>query len=77
MDSHGQAITQIEPMVIRRECGGWLATTPIGETPRIGITAATEDEVRNRFRQAMARWAETLQESPAEAPGLSRAADLS
>jgi len=61
MDMPSQRLAQIEPQIVHRECGGWLATTPASAALRMGVTAVTEDEARAKFRQAVSRWAESLQ----------------
>lgn len=73
MDNLDQDIA-VEPQMIPRQCGGWLALSPPGARLRIGVTATTEEAARAGFRQALARWAESLRN---ESTGLSRAADLS
>jgi len=51
---------KIEPNVVQRECGGWLATAPKWSPLRIGVTAATETDVREAFRLALDHWATLL-----------------
>jgi hypothetical protein len=67
-EEHMDIDGKIQPLVVRRECGGWLATTPSGEVPRIGVTAPTEEEARSRFQRAMAAWtADLAKKNPFEA----------
>jgi hypothetical protein len=49
-----------EPRVVERACGGWLAVTLQGASPRVGVTASTEAEVREEFAREVARWREIL-----------------
>ena len=39
----------IPPRVIARKCGGWLAVSGDGGSLRIGVTAPSEAEVKERF----------------------------
>lgn len=51
---------EIRPEMIRRVCGGWLAVSPKNARLRVGVTAATEDDARELFRQTIERWVEIL-----------------
>ena len=53
----------VEPRIIERECGGWLATSPKGALIRLGETGATKDDAVERFRLAWRQWRETLEAS--------------
>ena len=50
------AIYAVEPQLIERQCGGWLAITPRGWPISIGVTAATVAEASAAFRVALDRW---------------------
>lgn len=50
----------IAPLLVDRECGGWLAVTPDDAPFRIGVTAETEGEARSRFSATVTAWLETL-----------------
>jgi hypothetical protein len=50
----------IQPRLVARECGGWLAISPHGSALRIGVTAATESEAREAYHQSLAQWLATL-----------------
>lgn len=52
--------TQIDPQIVQRECGGWLAFAPRTALFRVGVTAETEAEVREKFRTVYGRWIEIL-----------------
>ncbi len=60
MNSIQLAPTKIEPNLVRRACGGWLALAPTGAIVRIGVTASTEGEARDQFRFVFNRWVEIL-----------------
>ncbi len=51
-----ETITGMEPHLIERRCGGWLAVTDDDSPVRVGVVGDTEDEARERFRDALARW---------------------
>ena len=50
------AIYSVQPVLISRRCGGWLAITPRGWPISIGVTADTEAEARREFEVALDRW---------------------
>lgn len=50
----------VNPEVILRECGGWLAVAPQHAAFKIALTGNTEREAVERFRAAWNLWAETL-----------------
>ena len=39
----------VTPVIIPRECGGYLAISPKGFRLRVGVEGATEEEARNTF----------------------------
>lgn len=49
-------IMDLKPQVLPRACGGWLAISPKWGRFSIGVTGGTEDEAREAFRLAFARW---------------------
>jgi hypothetical protein len=51
-----ETVTMLEPRLIERRNGGWLAVTEDDSPVRIGVVGATEAEARERFREALARW---------------------
>lgn len=54
-------VTQrIIPNVSPRQCGGWLAISPPHAPIRIGVTASTESEVREKFMHSMNEWIKNL-----------------
>ncbi len=48
--------TAHEPRLLPRESGGWLAVTEPDDLLRIGVTANTEAEARQRFDHAVEAW---------------------
>jgi hypothetical protein len=52
---HGR-IGEIKPRLLPRECGGWLAVSPVWARFSIGVTGATEEEAQDRFRSEFAIW---------------------
>jgi hypothetical protein len=50
--------TVIRPDLVRRTMGGWLAIAPSGALFRIGVTALTEEEARDKFCSVYNRWIE-------------------
>ncbi len=60
MSSSSDRFARIEPQLIRRENGGWLAVTPIDAPVPIGVTAWSADEARNQFVRALREWAALL-----------------
>lgn len=51
---------QIQPDLVRRTCGGWLALAPSSLNLTMGVTAPTEAEAVERFRFSLSRWIEIL-----------------
>lgn len=60
MTNPGQRIGQVEPDVIERACGGWLAIAPRAIGFSIGVTAPTEVEARAKFGFVLVRWLELV-----------------
>lgn len=56
MTIEADTVTTLEPQLIERRTGGWLAVTEDDSPVRVGVVGATKDEARERFRQALARW---------------------
>lgn len=61
MDSERFCLPEMEPRVMPRQCGGWLAVSPKWAPLRIGVTGATEREAREGFRYAVTAWSATLE----------------
>ncbi len=54
--------TKVEPRLIRREDGGWLAVTPVGAPLPIGVAAWTAEDARSAFVRALREWGLLLDE---------------
>lgn len=67
MNTFAGRFDYIEPRVLRRECGGWLAVSPPGAEIRIGAIGITAESARERFRNELREWARLLEE-PESAP---------
>jgi hypothetical protein len=52
-----------EPRIIQRRCGGFLALSTSTRAPKIGVTADTEEEAREKLNAALGRWLEILDEA--------------
>ena len=44
------------PLVMRRQCGGWLAVSRPGSDFSIGVEGDTEEMARDAFAVAIAAW---------------------
>ena len=47
---------QIQPDLLRREDGGWLAVSPPDSPLHIGVAAWSVDDARNRFVRELRAW---------------------
>jgi hypothetical protein len=56
MAIEAEQVTTLEPRLIERRNGGWLAVTEDDSPVRVGVVGDTETEARERFREALARW---------------------
>lgn len=52
--------TSHAPRLRPRECGGWLAVSEPNDNLRIGVTASTEAEARERFAESVEAWLRLL-----------------
>lgn len=52
---------RVEPRMIKRECGGWLAVSPRGCSLKIGVTGETEQGTRDQFAASFARTMQILE----------------
>jgi hypothetical protein len=50
----------IQPDLVRRTTGGWLAIAPKGAKFPIGVTAPTAEEAQERFRSSYESWVSLL-----------------
>jgi hypothetical protein len=62
MDNNNYGSSEINPDLIRRFGGGWLAISPKGAFLSIGVTAKTEYEARQKFGLTYKNWLEILKE---------------
>lgn len=58
----------IQPDVVRRACGGFLATSPKGARVAIGVTADTQEGAVEKFCSVYNRWIEILSAGGGAAP---------
>ncbi len=52
-----------EPRVVARQSGGWLAVSQPEDDLHIGVTASSESEARERFRQEADAWVRLLEQA--------------
>ena len=50
----------MQPRILERFCGGWLAVSPTNATLRIGVTASSKEGALKAFSLAAKRWADIL-----------------
>jgi len=56
-------IEGVQPNLIRRTCGGWLAVSPSSADFSVGVTAPTEEEAQAKFRFTYSRWLEIIRDT--------------
>ncbi len=49
-----------EPVLIERQCGGWMAISPRLALIKIGVTAPDERTAKDLYEITYAKWLETL-----------------
>lgn len=54
--------SQVEPKLLRREDGGWLAVSPPGAPLPIGVAAWSVEDARNAFVRELKAWKALLDE---------------
>ena len=54
-------INEVEPVLIERACGGWLAVSPRHYSLKIAVRAVGRDEARVAYSAAFNRWKALLQ----------------
>ena len=57
---HTSTRKKINPQLIQRTCGGWLAVSPNNSELQLGVTGETESETREAFARTLNRWLEIL-----------------
>jgi hypothetical protein len=65
----------MEPRVIERTSGGWLAVTAPGDSPRIGVTAPSQTEVKAAFADEAQAWEALLDAAHQAGYGVERTED--
>jgi hypothetical protein len=53
----------IQPVLIKRECGGWLAVTPDDVPLRLGMEGEDEQAAIDAYNRERANWIEILARS--------------
>lgn len=46
----------MEPTLIERECGGWLAVAPPGTSPAIAVTGESAEAAQREFGLSWEAW---------------------
>jgi hypothetical protein len=59
----------MEPTLIQRECGGWLALSPRSEDLRVGVLAPTEAGAREAFEVELGEWRRLLESATVNGNG--------
>jgi len=54
----------VEPRLIRRYCGGWLAVSPPDAPLHIGVVAETADRARTNYAHELGEWRRLLEQPP-------------
>jgi hypothetical protein len=55
METKFLTIPEIQPVVVQRPSGGWLARSPAGAALRIGVIGETEAAAREQFAASVDR----------------------
>lgn len=50
----------VNPVTMKRVCGGWLAVSPDNEPIKIGVTGDTEQVAVEGYRIALSNWRDIL-----------------
>ena len=72
-----EALESGKPRIIHRNCGGWIALSPLGSDLQIGITAATEQEAKDKYARSEAECRRLLSKPTDEPSSASGTADAS
>ena len=59
-----EGFDQIEPTLLRRADGGWLAVSPRNAALHIGVAAWSAEEARRRFVRELREWRLLLDARP-------------
>jgi hypothetical protein len=49
-------VENVNPLIVKRKCGGWLAVSPALAELRIGAVGNTEEEARSNFSRLVRQW---------------------
>lgn len=60
MNQTYEYLRHMEPELVSRECGGWIAIAPKGAAIRIAVTAFSEGEARAEFTKSLECWIKNL-----------------
>ena len=58
----------IEPTLLPRQAGGWLAVSERSAPIRIGVIGLSQEDARDKFRAEAREWGALLDEAPGESP---------
>lgn len=53
----------VAPVILARDCGGWLAVAPDWARFSVAVTADTEIEARARFESTFRRWVALIEDT--------------
>jgi hypothetical protein len=67
-EEKSESLIEIRPHLVRRTRGGWLAVAPSEATFRIGVTASTEEEAKEKFCFVYSRWIEISNQKILDVP---------
>jgi hypothetical protein len=62
MSTFREAVQAMEPRLVRRENGGWLAVSQPGAPISIAVIGLDQDDARVRFRTEAVAWGVLLEE---------------
>ena len=54
-------IAKIEPLIAVRQCGGWLAFSPVDSPVKIGVTAPDREGAVAGYSNALLDWLRNLE----------------
>jgi hypothetical protein len=57
----GGMLRCMEPRLLERACGGWLAIAPPDSPVAVAVTADDEQAARDRLHEALEEWARLLE----------------
>lgn len=66
MDLNQGGTGDVRPRLLPRECGGWLAVSPVWARFSLGVVAPTEQEAREKFDSVFKHWVSMLDDTVQE-----------